>query len=203
MSEIEIRSAQVVDVSYPKRTVTVIVTPYDTPTEIHTRRGGSYTEIVSRGAYDGVQRRSMRANRDHDWGRLCGKVTGLYPDRDEGLVADVKMFNHGEGPPTLELCAEDGLSASAGFALMREHGYHGPIKPGAETWERNRTVRRLNHLYLDHVAFVPDPAYEASSVIDVRHAAAAGELVATPNLLRLELDELRAKMAAIDRRYGV
>jgi len=205
MSELEFRAAKVADVSYPKRTVTVIVAPYETPTVIHTSTR-SFTEIVSRGAYDGVQRRtgSIRANRDHNWDRLAGRVSALYPDRDEGLVADVKMFTHGAGPETLDLCAEDGLSASAGFALMREGGAVGPVKAGAEVWERSRTVRRLNELWLDHVAFVPNPAYETATVLDVRRAeqdalAASG----TPNLDRLEIDRLRAELAAIDRRYGV
>jgi phage head maturation protease len=203
MSEIEFRTAQVADVSYPKRTVTVIVAPYETPTVIHTATG-SFTEVVSRGAYDGVQRRagSIRANRDHDWEKLAGRITALYPDRDEGLVADVKMFNSGAGPETLELCAEDGLSASAGFALMREGGAVGPPKPGAETWERGRTVRRLNELWLDHVAFVPNPAYETATVLDVRRVGDPAVLIATPNRDRVELDRWRAELAAIDAKYS-
>jgi phage head maturation protease len=206
MSEIEFRTAEVVEVSYPKRTVTVIVAPYETPTLIHTHTG-SYTEIVSRGAYDGVQRRagSIRANRDHDWRQLAGRITGLYPDREEGLVADVKMFGTGPGQETLELCAEDGLSASAGFGLMREGGAVGPVKAKAEVWERSRTVRRLNELWLDHVAFVPNPAYETATVLDVRGNTGAIPVVVagTPNLDRFELDRWRAQLAAMDARWGV
>jgi len=204
-NELEYRSATVVDVSYPKRTVTVVVAPYETPTEIHTLRR-SFTEIVSRGAYAGVERRSnIRANRDHDWAKLAGKVVAAYPDRSEGLVCDVRMFQHGAGPETLELCGEDGLSASAGFTLMREHGRTGPIKPDAETWEDHGKVRRLNHLFLDHVAFVPDPAYETATVVDVRNLsldeiAAEG---ATPNLDRLALAMWREKLELLNSRYGV
>jgi hypothetical protein len=117
------------------------------------------------------------------------------------------MFNHGEGPATLELCAEDGLSASAGFALMREHGRHGAVKPGAETWDQGRRVRRLNHLYLDHVAFVPDPAYDEAAVLDVRNTPVAVldavQDAATPNRDRLLVEEWRARLALLDRRYGV
>jgi HK97 family phage prohead protease len=198
-SQIECRAAQVADVSYPKRTATVIVAPYETPTSIY-ERGRSFTEIVSRGAYSGCQRRvgSIRANRDHDWAKLVGKIEQLHPERDEGLVAEIRMFKTPAGDETLELCAEDGLSASAGFALMREGGATGPVKHGAETWSRDRTVRRLNELWLDHVAFVPNPAYEAATVVDVRHTTGT---TGAPNLERLEVERWRSMLAAIDSRY--
>lgn len=207
MNEIEFRGGQVVDVSHPKRTVTVIVAPYETETEIHTPYK-VFTEIVSRGAYAGVERRSnIRANRDHSWDKLAGRIVASYPDRDEGLLADVKMFSNQWGTETLELCAEDGLSASAGFLLLRENGRHGPVKPDAEQWTDNGRTRRLNHLYLDHVAFVPDPAYETANVVDVRlhqhHEPTVPVAVLTPNLDHLELERWRAKLAAIDVRYGV
>jgi phage head maturation protease len=205
MNEIEVRNAQVADVSYPKRTVTVLVMPYETPAEITTRSGRHFTEIVSKGAYDGVQRRNnIRANRDHDWSKLAGKVTALYPDRDEGLVADVRMFKTPLGEETLELCAEDGLAASAGFGLMREGGNSGPVKADAEQWTNNRTVRRLNSVWLDHVAFVPDPAHE-TQVLDVRRVDQQAEMlvVATPNLDRLQHDRWRAELEALNARWGV
>jgi HK97 family phage prohead protease len=201
MSEIEFRAAEVADVSYPSRTVTVIVAPYETPTVIHHPRG-QFTEVVTRGAFDGVQRRagSIRANRDHDWRRMAGRVTALHPERDEGLVAEVRMFKTVLGEETLELCADDGLSASAGFAPMRTDGLSGSVKPSAESWEGK--TRRLNELWLDHVAFVPNPAYEGAKVIDVRDDEPV-LLVARPFLERLRLEQARAKLAEIDARYGV
>jgi phage head maturation protease len=201
MSEIEFRAAQVADVSYPNRTVTVIVAPYETPTVINTP-AGQFTEVVSRGAYDGVQRRagSIRANRDHNWQRMAGRVTDLHPERDEGLVADVKIFKTMLGEETLELCADDGLSASAGFGLMRTEGSSGSVKPNAEQWQGK--TRRLNELWLDHVAFVPNPAYETAAVLDVRDAEPV-LLVARPFLDRLQLERARAELAEIDARYGV
>jgi len=205
MNELEYRAAQVADVSYPRRTATVIVAPYETPTVIQTPLR-SFTEIVSRGAYQGVQRRggSIRANRDHDWRQIAGKVEALYPDREEGLVAEVRMFTSPLGEETLTLCAEGGLSMSAGFALMREQGATGPVKKGAETWSENRSVRRLNDLWLDHVSFVGNPAYETAAVLDVRAAEIAEKsAVSTPNLDLLELDEWRQKLAALDLRYTV
>lgn len=202
--ELEFRAAQVADVSYPNRTATVIVAPYDTPTVIHTAHR-TFTEVVARGAYDGVQTRAgkIKANRDHNWERIAGRVTGLYPDRHEGLVAEVRMSRTMIGDETLELCADEVLSVSAGFGLMREGGATGPVKAGAETWEQNRTVRRLNDLWLDHVSFVPNPAYETATVLDVRQADPGAVAVAKPNLAFLELEELRAQLAAIDTRYGL
>ena len=196
---------EIADVSYPKRTVTVIVAPYESPTVINGPHR-SFTEIVERGAYDGVQRRAgnIKANRNHDWDRLAGKVVDLYPDREEGLVADVRMFTTDVGNETLTLCAEQGLSASAGFGLMRENGSTGPVKPGAEVWENNRTVRRLKELWLDHVSFVPNPAYPNAAVINVRGVQEEMlVLVGTPNRDQLELDRLRTEKALIDSRYCV
>ena len=207
MNEIEFRAAQVAQVSYPHRTATVIVAPYETPTVIHTP-ARSFTEVVGRGAYDGVQTRAgkIKANRDHNWERLAGRVTALYPDREEGLVAEVRMSRTPLGDETLELCADEVLSVSAGFGLMREGGSEGPVKRGAETWEANRTVRRLNELWLDHVAFVPNPAYESATVLDVRRheePADDGLVVARPNLAQFQVHNWRAEMAAIDARYGL
>jgi HK97 family phage prohead protease len=203
MTEIEFRAAQVADVSYPNRTVTVVVTPYETPATIQTSRG-PFTEVVTRGAYDGVQRRtgSIRANRDHNWERLAGRVTQLHPDRPEGLVAEVRMSRTTIGDETLELCADDVLACSAGFGLMRDAA--GKVKPGAEQWSQNRTVRRLNELWLDHVSFVPNPAYETATVLDVRDGRAGDELepVSTPNLDRLQVELWRRQLATLDARYG-
>lgn len=204
MSELEFRAAQVADVSYPNRTVTVIVAPYETPTTIQTSRG-PYTEIVTRGAYDGIQRRSgrIRANRDHNWERLAGRVTELHPERNEGLVAEVRMSRTPIGDETLELCADEVLACSAGFGLMRDSG--GKVKVGAETWSQNRTVRRLNELWLDHVSFVPNPAYETATVLDVRDGRVddAQPEPLTPNLDRLQAQLWRRQLEALDARYGL
>jgi hypothetical protein len=85
-----------------------------------------------------------------------------------------------------------------------EGGAVGPVKRHAEVWERSRTVRRLNELWLDHVAFVPNPASETAVVLDVRGAAKTVTVAtATPNRDRFELDRLMALKAEIDARYGV
>ena len=69
--------------------------------------------------------------------------------------------------------AEDhSLEASVGFAVM----------PGGERWLEGRSRRRLERLFLEHIAMVPEGAYDAQ-VIDVRALQLAPvERVATPTL---------------------
>jgi len=200
---VETRSAQVADVNFPKRLVTVIAMPYEQPTTIHTNKR-SFTEVVSRGAFDGIEKRAsrIRAYRDHRYDNVVGKITGMHPSRSEGLVTEVRMFGTDRGDETLTLCDEDGLGASAGFGLLRRDD--GRVWDDAEVWE-GRSVRRLNRLWLDHLAFVPNPAYPGATVLSVRDAAVrpqepfSGD--ATPNRDRLALEEQRALKAEIDRRW--
>jgi HK97 family phage prohead protease len=199
--ELEYRAATVADVNFPKRTIELIVMPYESPTQVG-HRGRMITEVVSRGAYDGVERRTsrIRVNRDHDLRRVVGRASALHPSRQEGLVAELRIANTPLGDETLALAEEEILDASAGFALLHDETT-GKIKDGAEVWE-TQTRRRLNHLWLDHIAMTPDPAYEDARVLSVRnaeHTAAEG----TPNLDSLKLAELEELYASIDRRYGL
>jgi phage head maturation protease len=204
MSELETRSAQLVDVSYPKRLIELIVMPYETEAEI-TEHGRTFTEICSRGAYDGMQVRTstIRANREHDLMRTCGKAEALHPSREEGLVADVKMSRTELGEETLQLADDGILDASAGFMLLRRGGSTGPVVPNAETWE-TRTRRRLNHLYLHHIALTANAAHPGSVVLGVRNTLPGDGLeVGTPNRDRIEIDELIRRRDVIDLRYGL
>lgn len=197
-SELELRSAQVVSVSYPQRTVEVVVMPYEQPAEV-AYHGRMIQEVCSRGAFDGIERRANRVkvNRDHDWRRVVGRAISWHPSRDEGLVGELSIARTPLGDETLALADEGILDASAGFMLLREPGTQ-RAKRGAETWERNRTVRRLHQLWLDHVALTPDAAYESANVLAVRSdtplqvsAGADTERAATPRL-----DALRAELRA-------
>ena len=196
---IEIRESQLAGVSYPKRLIELIVIPYETTTEV-AHRGKVIEEVVSRGAFDGINRRPNRVkvNRDHDRSRSVGKAVAFHPSRLEGLVAELKISQTPLGDETLVL-AEDGvLDASAGFGIMDE--------PGAEVWE-TRSRHRLNRLWLDHIGLVPDPAYDSSGVLAVRQGDVgtlpAFEPSATPNLDQVKLADLRRQLDAIDARFGV
>jgi HK97 family phage prohead protease len=193
----------------PKRIVTVIAMPYERPTEI-VEGGRTFTEVVSRGAFTGSEKRTskIRANRDHSWSLPVGRVVGLHPSRREGLVAEVKISGTQLGNDTLELCEDDVLSASAGFKLLQQPD--GRVWDDAEVWENGGVSRRLNRLWLDHLAFVPNPAYPDAEVISVRSIAVtpqeplSGEQVSVsaPNLDRLRTDALNASYAELDRRWG-
>jgi HK97 family phage prohead protease len=204
---IEIRSGdgyQVAEVDFPKRVITVVAMPYERPTEIHDPQG-SFVEVVSRTAFDGIEKRTgkVRANRDHSWDRPVGKVVGLHPSRQEGLVAEVRISRTNLGQETLELCEDDVLSASAGFGLLRRDD--GRVWNDAEVWERNRQVRRLNRLWLDHLAFVPNPAYPDAAVISVRDTSVRPQEAPggdeTPNRDSVTLRELKAAHDAVNAKW--
>jgi HK97 family phage prohead protease len=174
---LEYREASLVSVSFPDRTIELIVMPYETETGV-IEKGKRFTEIVSRGAFDGIERRAnrIRVNRDHDVTRTVGRALALHPSRDEGLVAELRIAQTQLGDETLALADEGILDASAGFLPM----------PNGETWE-GRDRRRLTKLWLGHIAMTPDPAYETARVLAVRSQSlpeATGG-VSTPNLDKL------------------
>jgi len=199
---IEYRSAEVVGVSYPKRQIELIVMPYETPATVY-HQGRMVTEIVTRGAYGtGIAgRKDIRVNRDHDVSRTCGRAIKFHPSRDDGLVAELQISRTTLGEETLTLADEGLLDASAGFALQIDKETR-KVKQNAEVWE-SRDRRRLNHLWLGHIALTPEPAYETAAVLAVRNSE-AGVLAAAsrPNMERLELDRLRELAADLNRRYA-
>lgn len=207
---VEMRSAQVADVNFPKRLVTVIAMPYEQPAET-VIRGKVITEIVTRGAFDGIEKRTnkIRVNRDHQVERTVGKIVALHPSRQEGLVAEVKISPTPLGDETLTLVDDQVLDASAGFGLLRRDNGRGPVYQDAEVWDRSRTVRRLNRLRLDHLALVPDPAYEGARVLDVRNGPGRTETPlydvavaeATPRLDWFAYEAQKAYFDELDRRY--
>ncbi len=186
---------ELLDVSFPERTIELIVTPYERETLVPFE-GRLVTEVFSRGAYDGIERRAnrIRANRDHLRERTVGRAVSLHPSRDEGLVAVLKIAKTDLGDETLALAADECLDASAGYLPM----------PGGEKWETRNRVR-VTKAWLGHIALTPEPAYEEARVLAVRSGdpVAAAAASATPNRELLELEALRAQLAEIDRRYSV
>ena len=176
--ELRFREAQTIGVSFPKRIIELIVTPYESETLVP-HQGRMVTEVFSRGAYDGIDRRPsrIRANRDHDVRRTVGRAVALHPSREEGLVAELRIAQTELGDETLTLAAEDCLDASAGYLPM----------PGGEVWEERNRVR-IRKAWLGHIALVPEPAYADARVLAVRRSEVVpGEPTSTPNL-----DQVRA-----------
>jgi HK97 family phage prohead protease len=192
-NELEFRSAELAAVDFPKRTIEVIVTPWEQEAEVE-HKGRMIREIFSRGAYDGIERRPnrIRVNRDHDIRRMIGRAVAFHPTRDEGLVGELRIARTPLGDETLELADERILDASAEFAVM----------PGGETWTGR--VRRITKAWLGGVALTPIPAYKDANVLAVRTTTPAGETERplTPNRDRLELIRFQELYADINRRYA-
>jgi HK97 family phage prohead protease len=203
--ELRFRTAQVAEVSFPKRQVDLVVMPYETDTLI-VERGKTFTEIVSRGAFDGIEARNdrVRVNRDHDLKRTVGRAIRFHPSTTEGLLAEIHISQTELGDETLTLADDGVLDASAGFGLLRDKA--GRVVPNAEVWETRNRVR-LNRLFLGHIALTPDPAYESARVLAVRAGTPVGGMDGEgrkpmPNRAALELREWQEKLAVIDSRYS-
>lgn len=172
---VEIRSTITdMTVDWAERTIELVAMPYDQDAAVLVH-GRAVVESCAPGAFDGLERRANRVkvNRDHDLQRTIGRAVGLYPNRPEGLVAKLRIAPKLQlGDDTLALADDKALEASVGFAVM----------PGGERWLEGRSRRRLERLFLDHIALVPEGAYDAQ-VIDVRALQLAPvEYVPTPNV---------------------
>jgi len=169
--ELRFRAAQQVAVSFPDRTIELIVTPWESPALVPFQ-GRMVTEIFSRGAYDGIERRAnrVRVNRDHNLERTVGRAVAFHPSRAEGLVAQIRIAQTDLGDETLALADDECLDASAGYLPM----------PDGEVWEARDRVR-VRKAWLGHIALTPEPAYETARVLAVRSAERASP-AATPNL---------------------
>jgi len=179
MTEIEIRSTttEVAEVNSKARIITLIAVPYDQPAKIG-YRGDIWEESFSRSAFAGIEKRPnrVRVNREHVKGDTVGRAVTFYPDRAEGLVADLKIAKTLRGDDTLALAEDDCLSASIGFG----------VRPSDQVLDRSNMTRRINRAWLDHIGLVEDPAYVGADVLGVRDLAGAhvltGESLDTPNL---------------------
>jgi HK97 family phage prohead protease len=196
---IEIRhTGKVAGVSFPKRTIEIVVVPYDEPTLVE-HRGRMIRESVAPGSFDGIERRANRVrvnyhHQDDDLRHLLGHALTFHPSRQEGLVSVVQIRKGEYGDMALEAAEDGDLGASGGFGVMA----------GGESWP-DRQTRRLTRLFLDHIALTPTPAYEGAQVLAVRHtdAVSVQERPATPIRDALELQQLRDEYARIDARWNV
>ena len=147
------------DVDFAQRLITVIAAPYDEPARVE-YRSELWNELFIRGAFDSVtgSPHRVRVNRDHNKSRTVGKVTQFWPDRPEGLVAEVRMAKTPLGDETLALADDDCLSASVGFGVLAS----------GQVLDRATMTRRITTAYLDHLAFVESPAYVGAQVLSVR-----------------------------------
>jgi len=192
--ELLFRAATVVGVSFPERVIEMVVMPYEEETLVE-RAGRMVREIITRGAFDGIERRANRikVNRDHQTERTVGRAVALHPSREEGLVGEIRIAKTPLGDETLTLADDGILDASAGFLPF----------PGGEKWETRNRVRMLK-CWLGHIALVADPAYEGARVLAVRASSPGGvelvdEPIVTPNLDAVRAWRLQEMYSRIDR----
>jgi HK97 family phage prohead protease len=160
---VEWRAAvEVSGVDFADRIIEVVVVPYDeeTTVEYPPGSGRAIIESVNRGAFDGLGKRPGRvtANRDHDVRRVVGIAKAIHTDRSNGLVGEVKISRTPLGDETLQLADDGVLGASVGMA----------VKPSDQIWSEGRSRRRIARAFLDHIALVPNPAYQGAEVLAVR-----------------------------------
>lgn len=180
---VEFRSSNVADVDFEERTIEVIAVPYDEEAPVE-YRGEMWRERFLRGAFEGIETRTKptRANRDHDRARTVGKVTQFWPSRSEGLVAAVFIAETALGDETLALARRDCLGASVGYA----------VRGSDQELDRRSRSRVIKRAFVDHLAFVPDPAYLSAGVLSVRSATESPLAADLPKLVTPNLDELLA-----------
>lgn len=177
-SQVEHRSATLQDVDKRQRLVDVIAVPYNQETEVEWH-GGIWRESHDPKAYNGIEDHAGRiqVNREHVKGRTVGKIVQADPGHKEGLFARAFIYPTDLGDETLTLAEHGGAFPSVGFRVN---------KPSDMRVDTRSKTRRILKAFLDHLAFVEDPAYPGAEVLAVRagQSPAAGErpLPKTPKL---------------------
>lgn len=169
---IEWRSARMEDVNRKERIITVLAVPYEQRAQVPID-GELWNEMFLYSAFNelGAQaRQRFSVNRDHDKHRTVGRVVNYDPQRPEGLVIESRISPTDLGEETLILAGDDALGGSVGFAARRSDCI----------WDRRTMTRSIKRAYLDHLAFVPDPAYEGAQVLSVRGSGDFGPPPITP-----------------------
>ena len=185
---LEVRNApEVSGVDVKQRIIEVIAVPYEQEALVE-YRGEFWRERFERGAFDGIETRSnpIMVNREHVRGDTVGKVVQWWPERAEGLVAEVKVARTLRGDETLAL-AEDGMiRASIGFGVRLRD----------QVLDRASMTRSIRKAFADHLGFVEAPAYAGAEVLGVR--AEVDNLAADlpPIVARPVVDELAAWLAS-------
>lgn len=177
---VEERSATVTGVNFPQRTIQIIAVPYETEAAID-YRGELWREIFSRSAFRAINARARRIpvstkfeapSFDHVGARVVGKVTDANPNHPEGLLLDCRISKTPAGDETLSLADDEALSPSIGFIA----------RGGDQVLDRQNMRRRVNRAYLDHLSFVPQPAYDGARIVAMRAQPADLSPIHTPDL---------------------
>lgn len=165
---VETRSvAEVGDVKIDERIITVVAVPYEQPTPVPFQ-GDVWNEVFSRSAFNGldVAKRRIPATSclelpapNHGGARIVGRATAAFPDSTEGLITELKISHTAAGDDTLELARDGNLSVSVGFMVKNRLD---------QMLDRGSKTRRIARAFLDHIAFVGQPAYPGARVLATR-----------------------------------
>lgn len=169
-TQVETRSAamSIDGVDFGQRIITVLAVPYEQPTKVPFQQG-VWNEVFSRSAFNGIEARAQRVPAtavfeipapDHRGGRLVGRVIRADSHDSAGLITDVKISETDLGTELLQLARDDALSASIGFMVKN------PYRD--QELNRQNLTRRINKAFLDHLAFVGQPAYEGTRILAMR-----------------------------------
>lgn len=180
---VETRSvATVSDVNVSERIITVVAVPYEQTTQVP-YRGEVWNEMFMRSSFRGMENSTRRVPvtaclqipaENHTGGQLVGRAVQFFPEREEGLVADLKISRTPDGDSTLELAADHALAPSVGFMVKSRLD---------EQLDRGTRTRRISRAFLDHIAFVGEPAYSGARVLAMRSDGSVEEQPsATPYL---------------------
>lgn len=177
---IEHRAAVVEGINHRERIITVIAVPWEQEATVD-YRGELWTEVFHRGALDSLATMRpdrVRAYREHERRNVFGRATKFVPDDERGCVAEVYVAKTALGDETLALADDQCVSCSIGFVPLEQR------------LDRAAMKKHVNRAFLDHLAFVADPAYPGAEVIGVREAPTAAPAVfaPTPNLDALARD---------------
>lgn len=162
-------------VNFGQRIITVLAVPYESPTQVPFHQE-MWTEVFSRSAFNGIegQTRKIPATAameipapDHAGARLVGRVVSSNPYGEAGLVSEVKISRTDAGDETLELASDEALWPSVGFMVKNPRF--------DQELDRYKKVRRVNRAFLDHLAFVGQPAYEGAKILAMRAEGAVVE----------------------------
>lgn len=139
---------------------------YDTPTLINDV-GGSYTEIIRKGALDGADLSDVRLLYNHDLGKVplarTPKTMSLKVD-EEGLTFEAVLPDTAGAKEVYEAVKRGDLSGMSFAFTVPEGGDDYDAKTNT------RTIRQIAKVY--ECSVVPYPAYPTTS-IEARSARAA------------------------------
>lgn len=171
MSDQHFRAAEIDDIAFGKREITLIAVPYNQEASVFDWGGGSTKEKFIPGAFNGIESRTKQItlNRDHSRERVIGVAQNFDTKSERGLISKMKVSNTDLGTESLQLAADGVLRASVAFTARSQDM---AVKDG---------VRSIYRAFLIHVALTPEPAYAGAEVIDVRTGKPITD-TPTPNL---------------------